>query len=121
MKGMISESLQSFLSVQTRKKSKSACVGNDFTCVNKISSPYEVTPVELYDFNNLHLSKRKVEILASRPQQWNFFAHITFISNMFFKKEGSLVFCYDTDDLLKELHFSYEPNEWWMLQNRFSG
>ncbi|GBO25050.1 hypothetical protein AVEN_270435-1 [Araneus ventricosus] len=36
--------------------------------------------------------------------------HLLFES--LFKKEESLVFCCDIDDLLKELHIAHEPNEW---------
>ncbi|GBM98118.1 hypothetical protein AVEN_229764-1 [Araneus ventricosus] len=92
----------------------------DFSCFDKTSSPHKITSVKLNDLvRDLDLSKNKEEILASRLQQWNLLEenvrvvhtpHLLFES--FFKKEESIVFYWDIDGLLKELHIAHEPNEW---------
>ncbi|GFQ76409.1 hypothetical protein TNCT_708581 [Trichonephila clavata] len=123
VKDIISEPLHSFLLVQTRKKSTSACVVSDFSCFNETSSPHKVTSDESYDLvNDLDMSKRKAEILASRLQYWNFlkkisklphFALVIFTSNNFCQKKKE-VLCSGVTLMtyLKNSTLAFEPNEW---------
>ncbi|GBN34360.1 hypothetical protein AVEN_107476-1 [Araneus ventricosus] len=102
--------------------STSACGGSrndyDFSCFDETSSPHKITSVELNDLvRDLDLSKSKAEILASRLQQWNLLEENVRVTSFrtrhllfeyFFKKEESLVYCCDTDGLLKELCIVHE-------------
>ncbi|GFY49060.1 uncharacterized protein TNIN_158221 [Trichonephila inaurata madagascariensis] len=96
----------------------SACGGRKrddyFTCFDETS--HKIVSVEFNDLvHDLNLSKHKVEVLA---QDFNSgillkkIYHSDFILHASFPlKKKSLPFCYDIEDLLKELCIAHEPNE----------
>lgn len=81
-----------------------------------------ISQSELNDLiRDLHLSKQKAELLASRLQQWNYLDRATVVSVyrnrnqeliQFFKKEGKMCFCDNIKGLFDGMTTPYNPNEW---------
>ncbi|KAG8176014.1 hypothetical protein JTE90_007011 [Oedothorax gibbosus] len=98
---------------------------DDFSTFDETSVPHKLSSRELNDLvRDWDLSKSKAELLASRLRQWNLLEHnvrVIFFRNRhqsfvrFFRKEKSLVFCSNSDGLLKELGIAHEPQEWWLF------
>lgn len=84
--------------------------------------PHLIEQNELNDLvRDLHLSKYKAELLASRLQEWNLLAENTKVSvfrkrnemlSSHFSKENVLCYCKDINALMNDLGFTYNPNEW---------
>lgn len=90
--------------------------------VDDENSPHLITQSELNDLiRDLHLSKSKAELLASRLQQWNLLDPSTKVSIYryrskayanFFTKENEFCYCHDVKGLFEEMKQPYDPKEW---------
>lgn len=81
-----------------------------------------ISQSELSDLiRDLHLSKQKAELLASRLQGWKYLDSQTRVTiyrkrnealRQFFKKEGNVCFCDDINGLFDAMNTPYDQKEW---------
>lgn len=112
-------------------ESKSSSSSESFSDVHSLSTdpdyvpedePHLLDQAELNDLvRDLELTKEKAELLASRMLQWNLVkseTRVTVYRNRnadmlkFFKKEDSICYCVDVDELMNHLGMKHDPSEW---------
>lgn len=90
--------------------------------VDTDKTPHLINQEELNDLvRDLSLSKQQAELLGSRLQQWNLLTDDTTISHFrnrnvnlstFFQMQGQACVCTDIDNLMLELGYPHNPQEW---------